>query len=1081
MKQIRTRIYFSTVKWASPGDRSARRPGLAAATPVPRTCEWQTGVNSFNLICCELRTFRAPGALSRCLLAALNLLLLASSIHAATPNIGTLSATLSSDGKKVNLHWNSSSGQLQQIQVSPDLAHWTNLPPVFFSAFTTSAWSDDGSLTGNLSSSQERFYRLLRAQPANAAPGLPITFLPPAIGTAYSWNFGDGSTSVSNFPSHTFAADGLYTVTSVVTDAGGSHTNTAGLQLETVAQILLTPTVLASLRQKATNNTAQWQSFKSRLDGQLNVVIESGGAYQGDELSWIGDYALGYKTLQFKDPITAAKYADKALALMRSAVQDFQKFGEYGQQYLSRGNGSTKVFTLPNTNIVAGSLTVYEAPISVIPVTRDTTTNKTDTVDSYLTYIKVSNTSDGPADYVEGTDWRHNSDLPNELIDWSSAAPGHLPASGATYYVTVASSLGASSTSATLSGNTMTLSTPPTTNEAVYVEYVYGVHAADYSTLAFQQSSAGDGGLNSIFIDDGFPSRYLGKFTSIGYDWLYGYPGFTAAFKNQVATMLARWSDQAKDSVYRVDDPASNYAEGAYISRVLTALALSGGRNTNGTRLLNEMIAYRLSNVLPVITNLSTSLYGGFWAEGWNYGQQASRNLILSGLALETAGLANISAERAWAGQVIDSLISAQPSQDQVYDGGDWYAYPAPFVEKDLFYLMAAATTDTTARSYANYIIQNYPGGQTQDMQDLLYRDTSAPAAFWGSAPLQYWNQGTGLIVARNDWNYNSTWVAFQLGNLLETDHQQDCQGQLEIQRGADGLLVSANEVGENQLPSTQSLFGNLMVIDDNGVGTQTYRFNQGSWFGTPGCRILNFEATNGYAYAGGDYAASYGLNFTPGVGTAKQLTRQMVYVRPDYVVVHDRAVTKSTNDLKQLRWHFLNSPVFNAASNSWVATNGASKLFGQTFSRSSLSSSNAAVNCPDDPSGALVYRVATWNSINATNVTYVTALQSAPSTTANMVASTYVRSTDSRLEGVQMGTNVVMFGSDGVLNPFTGTLSYTVTGSSPIIHLVTDLPPNRTCQVSVGGVPLVTVMTSAQGTLSFTNTSPGSQTITIQ
>src|SRR6476620_11560633 len=144
---------------------------------------------------------------------ALNVLLLASAIQAATPNIGTLNATLSSNGKNVNLRWNSSPGQLQQIQISPDLLHWTNLPPVYFSAFTNSAWSDDGSLTGNPFNSQQRFYRLLRTQSASASSGLMITFLPPAIGSAYSWNFGDGSTATSNFPSHTFQADGLYTVT----------------------------------------------------------------------------------------------------------------------------------------------------------------------------------------------------------------------------------------------------------------------------------------------------------------------------------------------------------------------------------------------------------------------------------------------------------------------------------------------------------------------------------------------------------------------------------------------------------------------------------------------------------------------------------------------------------------------------------------------------------------------------------------------------------------------------------------------------------------------------------------------------
>ena len=97
------------------------------------------------------------------------------------------------------------------------------------------------------------------------------------------------------------------------------------------------------------------------------------------------------------------------------------------------------------------------------------------------------------------------------------------------------------------------------------------------------------------------------------------------------------------------------------------------------------------------------------------------------------------------------------------------------------------------------------------------------------------------------------------------------------------------------------------------------------------------------------------------------------------------------------------------------------------------------------------------------------------------MVATAFVRSTDNRLEGVQMGTNVVLFGADTVLNPFTGTISYTVTGSSPINHLLTDLPPNRACQISAGGFPLGIVTTSAQGTLVFTSTPSGSQINTIQ
>jgi len=40
--------------------------------------------------------------------------------------------------------------------------------------------------------------------------------------TAWSWNFGDGATSVAQNPSHTYAAGGTYTVALTVTDNGGA-------------------------------------------------------------------------------------------------------------------------------------------------------------------------------------------------------------------------------------------------------------------------------------------------------------------------------------------------------------------------------------------------------------------------------------------------------------------------------------------------------------------------------------------------------------------------------------------------------------------------------------------------------------------------------------------------------------------------------------------------------------------------------------------------------------------------------------------------------------------------------------------
>ena len=211
------------------------------------------------------------------------------------------------------------------------------------------------------------------------------------------------------------------------------------------------------------------------------------------------------------------------------------------------------------------------------------------------------------------------------------------------------------------------------------------------------------------------------------------------------------------------------------------------------------MIDYHQNYLLPDLQNGDASLKGGFWAEGWNYGSLAAENVLAAGLAFEEAGLGSAAAERLWATEVINQLVSAQPTPTTIYDGGDGFAYPMPFPSKDLFYYLSASSTDTDARNYANYIIQNYPGSQTNDFQDLLFRDPSASTAFWSSTPLQYRAQGTGLVTARADWNYNSTWVSFQLGNLLDTDHQTYSPGQLEIQRGGDALLANAAAVVEDQ------------------------------------------------------------------------------------------------------------------------------------------------------------------------------------------------------------------------------------------------------------------------------------------
>lgn len=841
-------------------------------------------------------------------------------------------------------------------------------------------------------------------------------------------------------------------------------------------QILLDNTTLTRLRQAAAQNTPQWQAFKARLDSNLSVHIAADiGMYQGDELPFISDYALGYQVLKDSAPLTAANYADKALSLMKSGVNDFQKGGWVSRQFLARGDGNTRTFTLPNADLDPSTLSVYLSDVTTEAVHRGSA-NTADSVDGLSIFLKASNSADGPADYLEGTDWRHNPDLPNDELDWS--LPGKEPAKGSTYFVTLTSPASNidRTNNFTLNGHTITFTQAPGAGKAVFVEYIYGTHSADGSTLAFQETGSGDGGFNSILIDTSYTSRYLGKHLAMGLDWLDGYAGFSAALKSKVENMLVRWSDYVRDNGYYADSPASNYGAGGYDSRVMTALALDH-RTAEGPRLMSEVLAYRQANVLPLLQNPTTSLKGGFWAEGWNYGQLATENLLTAALALESAGQASAAPERLWADEVIEHLVTAQAG-DSVYDNGDWYTYPTPFpggldTLKDLWTMLGTTASTASHRAYANYVLQNFGGSITPNFADLLFRDRSATASFWSDLPLAHFASGTGLVSARSDWTSGATVVAAQIGNLLDADHQGHNPGQLEFWRGSDPLLINAASVTELQDPSARSAFSNIVVVDAHGdlnadgTPVQTYPFNTGSWYGTPGVTIKNYEADARHVYVDGDYHAAYSAASHDGEGgPTSELTRQMVYVRPGYVFVYDRVTTLNPDYAKQLRWHFLNTPT--VSGNTFVASAGQSKLFGATFSSVPLTTSAASVTPNPDAPALKVGEIITQNTSATASVRYVTAFQIASSTTTAMDATQRVVSSDGRMEGSRIGNQLVLFGRNGAVD-LTTPLTYTLTGNASVDHLLTDLQPGKAYQLRIDGAAATPVVASSQGTLSFT------------
>ena len=208
-------------------------------------------------------------------------------------------------------------------------------------------------------------------------------------------------------------------------------------------------------------------------------------------------------------------------------------------------------------------------------------------------------------------------------------------------------------------------------------------------------------------------------------------------------------------------------------------------------------------------------------------------------------------------------------------------------------------------------------------------------------------------------------------------------------------------------------------------------------------------------------------------VARRTQLTRQVVYLRPDFVIVHDLVGTVKDYFAKELRWNFLNAPV--VSGNSFVESVGSSKLFAATFSSQQLTTTSTPVS----ENNNTIYQISTQNTNPIKDVRYTTAFQSAPSTTSAMIGTTSVTSSDGRMEGVRMGNQLVLFGTDGLVDLSSGSLSYNVAGTEALTNLLVDLSPGAAYQIIVDGNFVGTKTASDQGTISF-STPAGATNVSV-
>ncbi|MCP3919009.1 MAG: PKD domain-containing protein, partial [bacterium] len=147
------------------------------------------------------------------------------------PTSGTAPLAVSfgdqSTGEIANWFWDFGDGTGSTVQ-SPSHLYTTSGVYTVALTVTGSGGSDTETKTGYITVNAAAPVAEFVGSPTSGTAPLAVSFNDLSTGeiASWSWSFGDGATSTQQDPSHTYTADGLYTVVLTVTGPGGSASET---------------------------------------------------------------------------------------------------------------------------------------------------------------------------------------------------------------------------------------------------------------------------------------------------------------------------------------------------------------------------------------------------------------------------------------------------------------------------------------------------------------------------------------------------------------------------------------------------------------------------------------------------------------------------------------------------------------------------------------------------------------------------------------------------------------------------------------------------------------------------------------
>lgn len=424
---------------------------------------------------------------------------------------------------------------------------------------------------------------------------------------------------------------------------------------------------------------------------------------------------------------------------------------------------------------------------------------------------------------------------------------------------------------------------------------------------------------------------------ALAYDWLY--PKLSEAQRQELAPQMLASAETAtaRRAYSDVSEITNNNPDVVTAAQCLVALAVADELPDRAQALFDRGWQYQRELIRctgdregsPDRLNPAHPLEGGGWPEGHDYDRHGTLQALMFWLALRTAGGPDfVSHSRYLDDKLLWYLQGLLPSENYLLPVGD-NDFPGntPFWH-DLHLLAMSAAAEGPHAPYVRDYLDRTSVLSGSAIATFLFVDPGAPRRDWRTLPTDYFAAGVGTAAFRSGWSKDASYVAVQASDHF-VYHQQNQDGAIYLYRNAplawrsgvyDGGVhdhyvnyvirsIAANCIlvtdpqeqfhgpdGVEAVNDGGQVIGNWLPKAESLDMLQRMREERESY--TDRATWLAYESAADYGYAAFGYGRAYRAGKVP------EALRQVVFLKPDWVVVLDRVTSGDPSFQKTFLLH---------------------------------------------------------------------------------------------------------------------------------------------------------------------------------